>query len=64
MGRIRGRWIKNLARKLIEKYPDRFSNNFENNKKVIDELNLIEDKPIRNKIAGYIVCEIEKRKIE
>jgi len=62
MGRIRGKSIKNLAKKLVELYPDKFSNKFEDNKKVLDEFNLLKDKPIRNKVAGYIVDVVEKRK--
>jgi small subunit ribosomal protein S17e len=64
MGRIRGKWVKNIAKRLVEKYPDKFNNDFDNNKKFIEGLKIIEDKPIRNKIAGYIVSEVEKRKIE
>ena len=64
MGRIRGKWVKNIAKRLIVKYPDKFNNNFDNNKKVIEEMKIIEDKPIRNKIAGYIVSEVQKKKIE
>jgi small subunit ribosomal protein S17e len=64
MGRIRGKWVKNIAKKLVEKYPDKFNNNFDDNKKFIESLKIIEDKPIRNKIAGYIVSEVQKRRIE
>jgi small subunit ribosomal protein S17e len=64
MGRIRGKWVKNIAKKLVERYPDKFNNNFDNNKKFIEGLKIIDDKPIRNKIAGYIVSEVQKRKIE
>jgi small subunit ribosomal protein S17e len=64
MGRIRGKWVKNIAKRLVEKYPDKFNNDFDNNKKFIEGLKIIEDKPIRNKIAGYIVSEVQKRKIE
>ena len=62
MGRIRGKSIKNLAKKLVELYPDKFSNKFEDNKKVLDEFSLLKDKPTRNKVAGYIVDVVEKRK--
>jgi len=64
MGRIRGKWVKNIAKKLVEKYPDKFNNNFDDNKKFIEGLKIIDDKPIRNKIAGYIVSEVQKRRIE
>jgi small subunit ribosomal protein S17e len=62
VGRIRGKNIKNLAKKLVELYPDKFNNKFEDNKKVLDGFNLLKDKPIRNKVAGYIVDIVEKRK--
>lgn len=62
MGRIRGKWIKNMSKKLVEQYPSRFSNKFEDNKKFLDELKIINDKPVRNKIAGYIVVVVEKKK--
>jgi len=64
MGRIRGKFIKNISKKLVEQYPDRFSNKFDENKKVLDELKIIDDKPVRNKIAGYIVVVVEKKKIK
>jgi len=63
-GRIRGKFIKNTAKRLVNDYPDKFSLNFSENKKALDELNLIDDKPIRNKIAGYIVSVVEKKKVK
>ncbi len=62
MGRIRTRWIKNIAEELVSKYPDRFTNKFEENKKVLKELDVIKDKSIRNKVAGFIVRVVEKKK--
>jgi len=63
MGRIRGKWIKNLSKKLVEQFPDKFNNNFEDNKKALNEMNIIDDKLMRNKVAGYIVDIIEKKKV-
>lgn len=63
MGRIRGRWIKNLSRKLFEKHPSMFSSSFEENKKNLESLKLLEDKPIRNKVAGYMVEISQEKKI-
>jgi|WetSurMetagenome_2_1015567.scaffolds.fasta_scaffold1772580_1 small subunit ribosomal protein S17e len=63
MGRIRGKWVKNLSKKLVEKYPDRFGSNFEENKKTIEGMNILGDKPIRNKVAGYMVEATQKKKI-
>ncbi len=54
MGRVRPRYIKSLARRLLEVYPDRFSDDFETNKKVVAELADIPSKTVRNRVAGEI----------
>ena len=50
-----------MSKKLVEKHPDKFNKNFENNKKVLNEMDLFSDKSIRNKVAGYIVSVSEKK---
>jgi small subunit ribosomal protein S17e len=55
MGRIRTRIIKSTAKQLVEAHGDKFSVEFERNKKVLKEMNIGEDKLMRNKLAGYIV---------
>ena len=62
MGRIRGKGIKNLAKKLVDLYPDKFNDKFEDNKKVLEKSELLKDKPTRNKVAGYIVTVVNKGK--
>ena len=52
MGRIRGKWIKSISKKLVEQYPGKFSKNFKNNKEILEEMGIFDDKVIRNKIAG------------
>ena len=64
MGRVRGKWIKNLSKKLVEKFPDKFNNKFEDNKKFLEKLKIIDDKPVRNRIAGYIVDVVNKKRIK
>lgn len=61
MGRIRTRWVKSMAKELIKQYPDKFNSNFEKNKRVLDELKIMESKLMRNKVAGY-VCKIVEKK--
>ena len=61
MGRIRTRWVKNVAGELVKKYPGKFNTDFENNKKVLEEMKLVEDKIIRNKVCGYIVKVVSKQ---
>ncbi len=50
-----------MAEKLVEQYPEKFSKNFKNNKEILEEMGLIDDKVVRNKIAGYIISILEKR---
>jgi small subunit ribosomal protein S17e len=47
MGRVRPRYIKSLGEKLLEMYPDRFTDNFEENKKAVAELADIPSKSVR-----------------
>ncbi len=55
MGCIRGKDIKDVSFKLFEKYPDRFSEDYEQNKKSLAEMKLFDSKKQRNRVAGYIV---------
>ncbi len=54
MGKVRPTIVKRTARKLLSKYPDIFTDNFEENKKIIDQLIEYQSKRVRNRIAGYI----------
>ncbi len=54
MGRIRTVFVKRIARELLQRYSDRFSSDFENNRKQVDELLPTLSKSTRNRIAGYI----------
>jgi len=62
MGRVKPKFIKSLAEKLLEMYPDRFTENFEENKKAVAELADIPSKTVRNKVAGYITRLVKRRK--
>ncbi len=53
-------FIKNLARDLIEKYPDKFTKDFEKNKNELDKIIELESKKVRNMVAGYLVHTIHK----
>lgn len=53
MGNIRPTFIKRIARELVEKYPDDFTNDYEHNKKKVAELTDVSTQAMRNKIAGY-----------
>ncbi len=54
LGKVRPEHVKNVARELVELYPDRFNTDFQNNKKALDSLARISSAKLRNRIAGYI----------
>ncbi|UCC33825.1 MAG: 30S ribosomal protein S17e [Candidatus Bathyarchaeota archaeon] len=54
MGRVRTELVKRIAQELVGQYPDKFSKDFENNKKLVDSLTTVSSARLRNKIAGYI----------
>lgn len=60
MGKVRNETIKKFARSIIEKYPDKFSRDFENNKKLLEEVADIQSKKLKNKIAGYVTTLISR----
>ena len=54
MGRIRPTYIKRVSIELINKYPQAFNKDFDNNKEMVETLTDVQTVPMRNKIAGYI----------
>lgn len=62
MGRIKTIPIKSLGDRLLEEHADKFTTDFEKNKKVIDSLKDMNSKKMRNVLAGYITKEIKKKK--
>jgi len=54
LGSVRTEQIKRIARELIRRFPDKFSDNFENNKRAVDTLIKGATTKVRNQIAGYI----------
>ena len=65
MGRVRTVQVKSLTQELVEIYADKFNNDFENNKKVVDEVAEMQSKKMRNKVAGYIthLVNLEKKQL-
>ncbi|MCD6575589.1 MAG: 30S ribosomal protein S17e [Nanoarchaeota archaeon] len=62
MGRIRTTFIKSKSEELLRQYPDKFTSDFQKNKKMLDELVDIPSKQLRNKIAGAIVHLVKQSK--
>jgi len=55
LGSIRPRYIKNAAKNLLALYPDTFTDDFETNKRLVEQLTDTKSKNVRNRIAGYLV---------
>ena len=63
LGNIRTTHIKNTAIELVKKFPDRFVPiDFEKNKAAVDDLVDMNNKYLRNKIAGYITRYLSTHK--
>jgi small subunit ribosomal protein S17e len=59
LGSIRPRYIKSAARSLLALYADTFTDDFETNKRQVEQTAEYDSKRIRNRIAGYIVTLIK-----
>ena len=64
MGKVRTVLIKKVSKELINKYPDVFSTDFENNKRLLDKYIEADSKHLRNRISGYIVNLLKIREKE
>ncbi|ORZ00812.1 40S ribosomal protein S17 [Syncephalastrum racemosum] len=53
MGRVRTKTVKKASRVLIEKYYPRLTLDFQTNKRIVDEVAILQSKRLRNKIAGF-----------
>merc|ERR1712153_196122 len=63
MGRVRTKTVKRASRAIIEKYYGKLTKDFHFNKRIIDDIAIIQSKRMRNKIAGFtthLMNRIEK----
>lgn len=64
MGAIKPTYIKSLAKQLLKEVPD-VTDDFDVNKKIVEEYTNVESKGVRNRIAGYITSKkVKERKKE
>jgi small subunit ribosomal protein S17e len=61
MGKKRAISVRRMAEKLIERYPEMFTDDFEENKQAVSKVLEVPSKTIRNEVAGYIQS-LKKRK--
>ena len=58
MGKVKTEQIKRVAKELIAKFPTKFSSNFDENKRSVDEFTRGTTTRVRNQIAGYIASTL------
>ncbi|MGC8568986.1 MAG: 30S ribosomal protein S17e [Nitrososphaeria archaeon] len=56
--------IRRIANELLQKFPDKFTDNFEANKKALNELVVMNSKYVRNKVAGYITRMVKRSRVK
>ncbi len=62
MGRVKSIAVKVLANELIKEHGDKFTTDFEKNKKVLNEVKKIKSKRVRNILVGYISKRMQQIK--
>jgi len=60
MGSVKPRYIKRLSDEFMEKHDEKFTGDFDHNKKLLNELSDIHYKKLRNRIAGLITKKINR----
>jgi small subunit ribosomal protein S17e len=60
MGRIKTDLIKSKTQDVMEIYGDQFTDNFSENKKILDKVTTIPSKKLRNILAGSITKRVKK----
>jgi len=61
LGNVKPAFIKRIALELMQRFPDEFTDDFEKNKMLVQELTTIATKNMRNRVAGYITRIMEER---
>ena len=62
MGSVKSVSIKTLGNKLIREHGKNFSDDFEKNKKILNDIKNIKSKKVRNILVGYITKEMQRIK--
>jgi len=58
LGKVKTEQIKHLAKELITRFPNKFTTNFDENKRFVEDLTEGTTTRVRNKVAGYITRTI------
>lgn len=62
MSKVRQTYIKRLAKDLVDAEPEKFTEDFEENKQELKQTDEFESKKLRNRVAGYIVRVVQNSK--
>lgn len=62
MSKVRQTYIKRLAKDLVSAEPEKFTEDFDENKETLKETDEFESKKLRNRVAGYIVRVVQNSK--
>ena len=54
MGKVKTEQIKRLSKELLLRFPDKFTTNFDENKRMVAQLTQGPTTRVRNQTAGYI----------
>jgi len=54
LGKVKTEQIKRVGKELMERFPDKFTSNFDENKHMVDSLTEGTTTRVRNQVAGYI----------
>ena len=46
--------VKKIAQELVKRFPDKFTTDFETNKKLVESFTNISSTKLRNMVAGYV----------
>jgi len=58
LGKVKTEQIKRVGKELMARFPDKFTSNFDENKRLVDTLTQGTTTRVRNQIAGYITRTI------
>jgi len=54
LGKVKTEQIKRVGKELMDRFPNKFTTNFDDNKRLVDTLTQGTTTRVRNQIAGYI----------
>ncbi len=56
---IKPKYVKQTGKRLLERYPQAFTDDFEHNKEAVTRLTNVQSKSVRNRIAGFVTRQLE-----